>query len=128
MDKGIYFYDNEENSGADNKSMGSSIPDVTGYDIELGREKFTFDGNQYLITLKDPRGGEEAKFCFVDSAEGKDKRDKFAVALKNMTTGKQWDGQPHPKSGELTLLEKFYIILTYLDPLEVGGSLEEEVE
>ena len=44
----LNFYDKPR----DQTAPSSSVADITGCSVRLGREKFTFDGNQYLITLE----------------------------------------------------------------------------
>ena len=99
--KALNFYD----KAGDAEPRGSSIPDVTGCAIGVPeeKEKFTFDGEQYVITLTrknhpnglpnlfPPLGTEPdgiVRFCFKKEAE----RDKFVVALRHMVDGKRWDG------------------------------------
>lgn len=46
--KRLNFYDKPRDQAA----PSSGVEDVAGCRVRLGREKFTFDGNQYLITLE----------------------------------------------------------------------------
>ena len=74
---------------------GSSIGDLHGCRLHLGREKFTFDGTQYLITLErrghatlpDLDDGGISRFCFKQEADC----DRFASALRNLTAGRAWN-------------------------------------
>jgi hypothetical protein len=52
--KRLSFYDKPRDQAA----PSSGVEDVAGCSIRLGREKFAFDGNQYLITLE--RRGHES--------------------------------------------------------------------
>ena len=47
----LKFYEKQPGTPGGEKPT-SSVEDVSGCGIRLGREKFTFDGNQFLITLE----------------------------------------------------------------------------
>ena len=49
--KSLKFYDKKPGTPG-GETPTSSVDDITGCGVSMGREKFTFDGNQYLITLE----------------------------------------------------------------------------
>ncbi len=101
---GLFFFASQEASadGVLEEPRGSSIRDVSGYEVGTGIETFILSesfpriGTWFKLELKrhDLQGGGVTTLVFREEHV----RDTFAAALCNLSAGRRWDAEVAPSS------------------------------